>query len=143
MHVTGWIPLVGSDVPAGRCVQDSLQREPLASLRFELPPLLPILSPSDIDSPVDDIYHAFNEACKTIMKTVGAALGFNSRWWNDECKAAAQVLRFAKRCPTWTRIVWMQLLMTQLWSSDTRYSNTRSTLYVRRRRSTSTNIDKR
>jgi hypothetical protein len=31
MHVTGWIPLVGSDVPAGRCVQDSLQREPLAS----------------------------------------------------------------------------------------------------------------
>jgi hypothetical protein len=32
MHVTGWIPLVGSDVPAGRCVQDSLQREPLASI---------------------------------------------------------------------------------------------------------------
>jgi hypothetical protein len=31
MHVTGWIPLVGSDVPAGQCVQDSLQREPLAS----------------------------------------------------------------------------------------------------------------
>jgi hypothetical protein len=31
MHVAGWIPLVGSDVPAGRCVQDSLQREPLAS----------------------------------------------------------------------------------------------------------------
>jgi hypothetical protein len=53
------------------------------------------------------------------------------------------LLRFAKRCPTWTRIVWMQLLITQLWSSDTRYSNTRSTLYVRRRRSTSTNIDKR
>jgi hypothetical protein len=24
------------------------------------------------------------------------------------------VLRFAKRCPTWTRVVWMQRLMTQL-----------------------------
>jgi hypothetical protein len=32
MHVAGWIPLVGSDVPAGRCVQDSLQRELLASI---------------------------------------------------------------------------------------------------------------
>jgi hypothetical protein len=52
------------------------------------------------------------------------------------------VLRFAKRCPTWTLIMWMQLLMTQLWSSDTRYSNTRSPLYVRRRNSTSTKIDK-
>jgi hypothetical protein len=55
----------------------------------------------------------------------------------------SRVLRFAKRCPTWTRIVWMQPFMTQLWSSDTRYRNTRSNLYVRRRRSTSTNIDKR
>jgi hypothetical protein len=51
--------------------------------------------------------------------------------------------RNTKRCPTWTRIVWMQPLMTQLWSSDTRYSNTRSPRYVRRRSSTSTNIDKR
>jgi hypothetical protein len=56
---------------------------------------------------------------------------------------AAFLLRFAKRCLTWTRMMWMQPWMTQLWSSDTRYSNTRSTLYVRRRRSTSTNIDKR
>jgi hypothetical protein len=38
------------------------------------------------------------------------------------------MLRFAKRCPTWTMIMWMQPLMTQLWSSDTRYSNTRSPL---------------
>jgi hypothetical protein len=53
------------------------------------------------------------------------------------------MLRFAKRGPTWTGIVWMQPLMTQLWSSDTRYNNTRSPLYVRRRSSTSTNIDKR
>jgi hypothetical protein len=27
------------------------------------------------------------------MKTVGAAPGFNSRWWNDECKAAAKAMR--------------------------------------------------
>jgi hypothetical protein len=27
------------------------------------------------------------------MKTVGAAPGFNSRWWNDECKAAAAATR--------------------------------------------------
>jgi hypothetical protein len=52
------------------------------------------------------------------------------------------MLRFAKRCPTWMMIMWMQPLMTQLWSSDTRYSNTRSPLYVRRCNSTSTNIDK-
>jgi hypothetical protein len=43
---------------------------------------------------------------------------------------------------TWTCEVWMQPWMTQLWSSDTRYSNTRSPLYVRRRNSTSTSIDK-
>jgi hypothetical protein len=58
-------------------------------LRFELPPLLPILSPLDLDNRVDDIYRAFNEACKSTMKPVRAAPGFNSRWWNDECKAAA------------------------------------------------------
>jgi hypothetical protein len=52
------------------------------------------------------------------------------------------LLRFAKCCPTWTRIMWMQPLMTQLWSLDTRYSNTRSPLYVRRHNSTSTKIDK-
>jgi hypothetical protein len=58
-------------------------------IRFELPPILPILSPSDVDSRVSAIYHAFNEACKATMKSVGAAPGFNSRWWNDECKAVA------------------------------------------------------
>jgi hypothetical protein len=86
------------------------------------------------------MYTAFNEACKAVMKTVGSAPRFNSCWWNNECWQA--VLRFAKRCPTWTMIMWMQPLMTQLWSLDTRYSNTRSPLYVRRRNSTSTNIDK-
>jgi hypothetical protein len=52
------------------------------------------------------------------------------------------VLRFAKCSPTWAMIMWMQPLVTQLWSLDTRYSNTRSPLYVRRRSSTSTKIDK-
>jgi hypothetical protein len=27
------------------------------------------------------------------MKTVGSAPGFNSRWWNDECRAAAKAMR--------------------------------------------------
>jgi hypothetical protein len=58
-------------------------------LWFELPPLLPLLSTADIDARVDAVYHAFNEACKATMKKVGPAPGFNSRWWNDECKAAA------------------------------------------------------
>jgi hypothetical protein len=52
------------------------------------------------------------------------------------------VLRFAKRVSDLDDEVWMQPLMTQLWSSDTRYSNTRSPLYVRRHSSTSTSIDK-
>jgi hypothetical protein len=64
-------------------------------LRFELPPLTPLLHTSNIDSRVDSVYHAFNEACKATMKTVGAAPGFNSRWWNDECKAAAKATRGA------------------------------------------------
>jgi hypothetical protein len=62
-------------------------------LRFELPTLTPLLHTSNIDSRVDSVYHAFNEACKATMKTVGAAPGFNSRWWNDECKAAAKATR--------------------------------------------------
>jgi hypothetical protein len=62
-------------------------------LRFELPPLFTPQSPTDTDNLVDDIYHAFNAACKATMKTVGAAPGFNSRWWNDDCKAAAKAMR--------------------------------------------------
>jgi hypothetical protein len=42
---------------------------------------------------VRDIYLAFNEACKATMKTVGAAPGFNLRWWNDECKEVAKAMR--------------------------------------------------
>jgi hypothetical protein len=57
------------------------------------PPLLPMPSPLDIDTWVDDIYRAFNKACKATMRTVGAAPGFNSRWWNDECKVAAEATK--------------------------------------------------
>jgi hypothetical protein len=62
-------------------------------LRFELPPLTPIHSPFDLDTRVDLIYRAFNEACKATMKSVGAAPGFNSRWWNKECKAAVKATK--------------------------------------------------
>jgi hypothetical protein len=62
-------------------------------LHFELPPLLPLSNPTHIDACIEDVYRAFNKACKATMKKVGAAPGFNSRWWNDECKAAAQAMR--------------------------------------------------
>jgi hypothetical protein len=62
-------------------------------LRFELPPLAPLSDTTAIDAFVDGLYHAFNEACKATMKTVGAAPGFNSRWWNDECRSAAHAMR--------------------------------------------------
>jgi hypothetical protein len=62
-------------------------------LRFELPPLIQPLTPAEVDTHVDDIYLAFNAACRATMKTVSAAPGFNSRWWNDECKAAAKAMR--------------------------------------------------
>jgi hypothetical protein len=62
-------------------------------LRFELPPPLPLLSATDIDLRVDTVYHVFNEVCKATMKRVGSALGFNSRWWNDECRAVAENMR--------------------------------------------------
>jgi hypothetical protein len=62
-------------------------------LRFELPPLIRPLTPEAIDTLVDNIYHAFNEACKATMKTVGTAPGFNSHWWNDNCRAVAKAMR--------------------------------------------------
>jgi hypothetical protein len=57
------------------------------------PPLTPLLTPPDVDLRVDAVYHTFNEACKATMKTVGAAPGFNSWWWNDECKEVAKATR--------------------------------------------------
>jgi hypothetical protein len=62
-------------------------------LRFHLPPLITPTSPSLVDCLVDNIYTAFNEACKATMKTVGMAPGFNSRWWNDKCREAAKAMR--------------------------------------------------
>jgi hypothetical protein len=62
-------------------------------LHFELPPMVPPQSCLDVDTLVDDIYRAFNNACRATMKLVGAAPGFNSRWWNDECRAAAKAMR--------------------------------------------------
>jgi hypothetical protein len=62
-------------------------------LRFHLPPLISLHNPDQVDAAVDAIYAAFNEACKATMKTVGSAPGFNSRWWNDKCKAAARAMR--------------------------------------------------
>jgi hypothetical protein len=57
------------------------------------PPLVQLLTRADIDALVDDIYSAFNTACRATMKMVGAAPGFNSRWWNDECRSAAKAMR--------------------------------------------------
>jgi hypothetical protein len=62
-------------------------------LRFELPSPSPLSDPTAVDKSVDDLYHAFNEACKATMKTVGTAPGFNSRWWNGECRVAAQAMQ--------------------------------------------------
>jgi hypothetical protein len=62
-------------------------------LHFELPPLIQLLTPEDVDVYVDDIYRAFNTACRATMKTVGTAPGFNSHWWNDECRAAAKAMK--------------------------------------------------
>jgi hypothetical protein len=85
--------------PADRTDRFDMDIEPEAweewdcILRFELPPLTQPLSSEDVDVFVDDIYRAFNTACRATMKTVGTAPGFNSRWWNNECRAAAKAMR--------------------------------------------------
>jgi hypothetical protein len=67
-----------------------------AILEIELPhPRSPVTSPTEIDTLVDAIYEAFNNACSATMKRKGMAPGFNTRWWNDECKTAAHALRDA------------------------------------------------
>jgi hypothetical protein len=50
----------------------------------------------DIDTLVDAIYAAFNNACTATMKKKGTAPGFNARWWTDKCKVAAHALRDAQ-----------------------------------------------
>jgi hypothetical protein len=62
-------------------------------LSFELPPLISLSKPQSVDAYTNDLYHAFNEACKATMKKVSTAPGFNSRWWNNECRATAQAMR--------------------------------------------------
>jgi hypothetical protein len=62
-------------------------------LWFKLPPTTPLWDTQQVDNRVDDIYRAFNEACKATMKTKGAAPGFNSRWWNEECQLAAAAMK--------------------------------------------------
>jgi hypothetical protein len=67
-----------------------------AILEIELPhPRSPITSTTDVDTLVDAIYTAFNNACSAVMKRKGTAPGFNARWWNDDCKKAAHTLRDA------------------------------------------------
>jgi hypothetical protein len=39
-----------------------------------------------IDQLIDAIYYTFNTACTATMKCKGAAPGFASPWWNDECR---------------------------------------------------------
>jgi hypothetical protein len=78
-------------------IDPELWEEWHAILEIELPhPHLVISSTTDIDSIVDAIYLAFNNACAATMKRKGTAPGFNARWWTDECKAAAQALRHAE-----------------------------------------------
>jgi hypothetical protein len=92
-------PVALSHAPADRTdrfdtdIDDEAWGEWERILCFELPTLTPLPNPPSIDKFVDGIYQAFNEACKATMKTVGVAPGFNSRWWNDECRAAARAMR--------------------------------------------------
>ena len=58
------------------------------------PPLL--LSEFDIDEHVDLIYFAIHRACKAHLKKRGAVPGFNSRWWNEECRNLAKQVREEK-----------------------------------------------
>ena len=65
-------------------------------LAVETPKPQPLHTPGEVDETVHAIYNAFNEACKATMKRKGAAPGFNSRWWNDDCREAAEAVRSAE-----------------------------------------------
>jgi hypothetical protein len=106
-----------------------------AILEIELPhPRSPVTSPTDIDMLVDAIYEAFNNACAATMKRKGTAPGFNTRWWNDECKTAAHALRDAqtpedtrrlnltlKRVTRWAKMEWANEYITaaNIWEVTT------------------------
>ena len=55
------------------------------------PPML--LSPFDIDEHVDLVYFAIHRASKTHLKKRGAVPGFNSKWWNEECRSLAKMVQ--------------------------------------------------
>jgi hypothetical protein len=92
-----------------------------SSLSLEdIPPPLPP-SPGDIlmALPPPVIPKGGDKASRTLSKVVELLVFdilniFCRRWFLSRSEFAyrSKLLRFAKRCPTWTRIVWMQLLMT-------------------------------
>jgi hypothetical protein len=53
------------------------------------------VSTQHVDHLINTIYDAFNTACTAVMKHKGAAPGFSSPWWNDECREATHNLRSA------------------------------------------------
>jgi hypothetical protein len=74
-------------------IDPELWEEWHAILDIELPhPHSHIMTTADIDSIVDAIYAAFNNACTATVKCKGTAPGFNAWWWTDKCKAAAHSL---------------------------------------------------
>ena len=64
------------------------------SLKEAIPTKIPpLLTPFDIDEHVDLIYFAIHRACKAHLKKRGAVPGFNSKWWNEECRTLAKQVR--------------------------------------------------
>ncbi|KAN0130578.1 hypothetical protein V8E53_011664, partial [Lactarius tabidus] len=53
-----------------------------------VPPSVTPTSTQHIDQLIKGIYDTFNTACTATMKRKGAAPGFTSPWWNDECRDA-------------------------------------------------------
>ncbi|KAI9447582.1 hypothetical protein H4582DRAFT_2051312 [Lactarius indigo] len=49
----------------------------------------PLRSPAEIDTVLDRIYDAFNEACGSTMKRKGRNAARAAPWWNAECAQAA------------------------------------------------------
>ena len=67
------------------------------SLKESLPNIIPpLLSTFDIDEHVDLVYFAIHRASKIHLKKRGAVPGFNSKWWNEECRSLAKLVREEK-----------------------------------------------
>ena len=58
-------------------------------------PRISLRSPSEINKVVDALYTAFNSACEQTMDRKGAAPGFRTHWWNDECGEASRAMQAA------------------------------------------------